>query len=432
MSELYNKINRSKLIVNGYIPFGLAMAIMIIMPVYHWFIPPFLIFWAIYSLFRAGFWFEAINDLDQKSKFLYILFLIFFIWQLAGMLYSDNHRGGWRNIELHISFLIFPLIMLMPGPIIQKRSGLLLKAFAISTAAFLVFCYLFAVYRSCSIISGRLIFNPYLPENSWLNYFFALEFAIFQHTSYLSMFVILSIFISFEASFDNSLSLKYRIFWTISGLIMIVSVYFLSSRAGILTVIITLPLYFTFKLRHHRYKKYFRVLVIFVTAILILIAITNPRVNNYLKWKEEKKVTNIEVRNDRLTILEASVELLKENFLWGVGTGDIQDELNKIYIGNGYPLLAKVNTNTHNQYLEIIIENGLPGIIIFSLMFGTMFYIAYQEKNILYFMFLTVVIIAFFFETMLNRLAGITFYSFFSFILLLNSEYQDNHRINTE
>ena len=133
-----------------------------------------------------------------------------------------------------------------------------------------------------------------------------------------------------------------------------------------------------------------------------------------------------------MTILEASVELLKENFLWGVGTGDIQDELNKIYIGNGYPLLAKVNTNTHNQYLEIIIENGLPGIIIFSLMFGTMFYIAYQEKNILYFMFLTVVIIAFFFETMLNRLAGITFYSFFSFILLLNSEYQDNHRINTE
>jgi O-antigen ligase len=420
-------MNRSRLLLAGYIPFVLAIAIMAIMPVYHWFIPPFMILWAIYFIFRIGSWHEAFTELDFQRKTLYILFILFFIWQLVGMLYSENHKGGWRNIELHISLIIFPLVLLLPGPFIMKRCGLLLKLFAISTFSFLVFCYWFAFSRSCSFQDGHLIFNPYLHDYTWLNYFYALEFAIFQHTSYLSMFTLLSIFISFDASFNKSLPIKYRIFWIAAGFVMIVSVYFLSSRAGILTLIVTVPVYSILKLRNHKYRSYLILLVGFVTIILMIVAFTNPRVNNYLKWKDEKKVADVEVQNDRLIIYSSAVELIKSNYLMGVGTGDIQGELNKIYFRKGYPHLAEVNTNSHNQYFETIIENGLAAIVILVLMFSVMFYIAFKEKNMLYLMFLLIVIISFLFETMLNRLAGVTFFSLFSFLLLLNeSEKKSN------
>ena len=110
--------------------------------------------------------------------------------------------------------------------------------------------------------------------------------------------------------------------------------------------------------------------------------------------------------------------ILKKNIVFGVGTGDIQSELNKEYIKTGNSKLAEGNFNSHNQFIEVILEHGLIGLVIFLSAFGMMFYLAYSEKNILYTMFLVIVFTSFLFETMLNRLGGVSFFALFSFLLI--------------
>jgi len=101
-----------------------------------------------------------------------------------------------------------------------------------------------------------------------------------------------------------------------------------------------------------------------------------------------------------------------------VGTGNASEELKKEFISRGYVKGYYDNLNAHNQYIEILLENGLIGLILFMAIFGYMIYIAVSERNILYGLFIIMMIVFFFFETILNRLAGVTFFPLFSFLLL--------------
>lgn len=405
-------LNRDSLV------YGTALIIMVVMPVYHWYLPPFMILWSVLFLTGAARGITQFRNTDPLHKSLFILFMLFYLWQICGMFYSDNPGEGWRNIELHLSMLIFPLVMLAPGEMLRKKVALLLKVFTLSTFAFLLFCFAYALYRSLSISNGGLVFNPYLPDYTWLNYFFGSEFAVFQHTSYLSMFTLLSVFIALESFFDPLLTKKRRYVWLIIGMILFISIYFLSSRAGILATILTIPLYLFIKLRKLGMSRFAVSVMIVFILVLIPLSMTNPRVNNYLKWRIEKDETQFKVPEDRIIIWNAAKEILKKNYLMGVGTGDIQSELNREYHRTGNKKLAEVNTNAHNQYFEIIAENGIPGLLLFLAIMGTMIWLAIRQKNLIYLMFIIMVFSSFMFETMLNRLAGVSFFSLFSFILM--------------
>ncbi len=410
---------------NGNAAFLFAFLTMLIMPVYHWYLPPVMILWVLIFFYMSFFGKESFRSIDHFQKLLFLLFILFFLWQLTGMIYSDNQREGWRNIELRISLLMFPLVLLLPGEMIRKRIQFLIKVFAVSTLLFIVICYFYALFRSLGFKEGALVFNPHVPEYSWLNYFYSLEFAIFQHTSYLSMFTLLSAYISFENFFHNAKGNRIKYFWFSAALILLISIYFLSSRAVMLATFVSLPLYLFIKFRQKGKTKYFLGAVIAMILVFIPVVLTNPRINNYFNWRADHNISHIQVDNDRKVIWDSVIKIIGDNLIFGVGTGDIQDELNQRYMQSGKPDLAAVNTNAHNQYLEIVLENGLTGLVIFLLMFSVMFYIAVLNRNTLYLMFLTIVLISFLFETMLNRLAGVTFFSLFSFLLMLNNNEKD-------
>lgn len=418
MINYYTRVLENLKSSQGAGTYILAFLTMIIIPVYHWYLPPFVILWCILYIFELRTRKSEVLNIKPQYKLLFSLFLLFFFWQIIGMFYSYNTRGGWRNIELRISLLIFPLLLVSPWNMIRQKSIILLRLFAFSTFLYLLTCYGYASYRSIDFQNGILTFNPNLPLTTWLNYFYGLEFAIFQHTSYLSMFTLFSVFIALEAFFDPSVTKSHRHIWLIVTLVLLVSIYFLSSRALLLAAIIMVPFYLFRKFKKLEQNKYLGLGVVIVILVFLIISLTNPRVNNYFKWRSGKDLGDIAVKDDRFVIWNSVNNILKQNLVLGVGTGDIQDELNKEYLKTGNIKLALANTNAHNQYLEIILENGLIGLIMFLSLFALMFYISISEKNILYLMFLLIVFFSFMFETMLNRLAGVSFFALFSFLLI--------------
>lgn len=406
------------ILAEGRMSFWCAVTVAAIMPVYHWYLPPFMVLWLfvrIIELTSTGFTFSIT---DKSRRLLFFLFLAFFLWQLAGLLYSDNFDAGRRNIELRLSMLLFPLVLFDPGRKLKAEIHSVLKVFALSNLAFIIICFVFAAFRSLKTGDNGLEFNPHPADAPWLNYFFAMRLAIFQHPSYLAMFTLLSAFISLDFFFGRREAGMSGYTWLVAALILLAAVYFLSSKAEILTAVLALPFYFFRRFRRQKGNRILLASVIAAVVVSVPLFLSNPRVSAYLKnYAQAGKENGGRIDDSRLNIWKTVGGLVKDNFLLGAGTGDIQDELNRKYIESGMNELASNNYNTHNEFIEIQIENGIPGSLLFVSLFIVMLFMAVRDWNLIYVMFIMIVFVSFLFETMLNRLAGVSFFAFFSFLL---------------
>jgi O-antigen ligase len=207
-------------------------------------------------------------------------------------------------------------------------------------------------------------------------------------------------------------------FWLLAGITLLASVYLLSSRAAILASIIIVPIYLIHKFIQGDLKKIGLIGLGVCIILIFAIFITNPRFKSLLKNESGKELIDKTRNEARISLWKSAFTIIRDNFLIGVGTGDIQNELNREYVRSGNDELTKVeNLNTHNQFLEIAAENGIIGLVLFLAIFATMVLISIKEKRTLYFVFIAIIFFSFLFETMLNRLAGLSFFSLFSFLL---------------
>lgn len=63
-----------------------------------------------------------------------------------------------------------------------------------------------------------------------------------------------------------------------------------------------------------------------------------------------------------------SIEVIKDNFLIGVGTGDVMQEIMKLS-EKEHPYIVKMIKNPHNVYLQVFAQVGIIGFFIMMLMF---------------------------------------------------------------
>lgn len=422
MKRLVELVSPFRLMSLDSLMFFTASITIVLLGIYYWYIPIFMALWMILWIITVFLKKKIFLNVPAKYVLLYLIFLLFYGWQICGMLYTSNLHEGFRNLVLRISLFIFPLILIQPGEIIRRKATFLIRLFAFSTFAYMIFCFGFALFRSFQNNNGVFVFNPHPPAASWLNYFYGSYLAIFHHPSYLSMFLLLSAYIMLEQLFNNR-SLAKRILLFAILVVILISIYFLSSRAAILTIFISFPLYLLFRYLFNRFTV--RSLIWFLIPMFIFIPVflTNPRLKRLLNDDSNPSTSEVFMNESRIVMWKAGINIIKKNLIFGVGTGDIQDELNKEYTNTQ---LIKANEtsnfNTHNQFIEVMAENGLIGIILFLILFLQMIYISLSERNVIYFVFTTIIIVSFCFETMLNRLAGVSFFSLFSFLLLYSGK----------
>jgi len=125
----------------------------------------------------------------------------------------------------------------------------------------------------------------------------------------------------------------------------------------------------------------------------------------------------------RVAIWDCSTDILGENWLLGVGTGDTQTELTKTYRKNNFLFASEYNAgyNAHNQFLETWLTVGITGLILLVLNFVYLFWQGFSKKNYLLFAFSLFICFNCLTETYLQRQKGVTLYAFMASVLLLNS-----------
>jgi hypothetical protein len=120
----------------------------------------------------------------------------------------------------------------------------------------------------------------------------------------------------------------------------------------------------------------------------------------------------------RLEYWKTAREIFADNWLFGVGTGDVRKVFNAKYEENNSPLQSKYRLRAHNQYLTIAVTFGIPGLLLFLLV---LIYPAWSKRMFQNYFFATFFVIAFLSmlnEDTLETQAGVSFFAFFFNLLL--------------
>lgn len=140
-------------------------------------------------------------------------------------------------------------------------------------------------------------------------------------------------------------------------------------------------------------------------------------VNEYDEFMNERFVNGHSLTM-RLYFWQTATQVIKRNYLCGVGTGDVQAELNKTYVETKSALHPEWYKRPHNQFLTITVALGIFGLFIFM---WSLIYPLMALKNYLslvYWPFIIVAMLSFVMEDTLETQAGVTFYAFFNSLFL--------------
>jgi O-antigen ligase len=280
------------------------------------------------------------------------------------------------------------------------------------------------------IICAGVMLNGFIHDPDYFNYFsrFPLyviysRFSIFHHTSYFTLFLVFSIAVLFyfiRTKQNNSL----RKFLIITLIIIISALTIcLSSRAGIIGLLVVL-LWNILSFLQKKINWLSVSILVLVSALPLLIFIKNDQFGRFIEKAPYKEIFQEEIKNvdnnsfERIYIWHSAVKVIKQNWFFGVGTGDVKDNMKLTFRKNGFVDGVKRNYNAHNQFLETWTGLGIIGeiILLTILIYGLVKGI--KNRDILLQSFIILIFVHFFFESMLNRLAGIIFFSYFYSLLL--------------
>lgn len=124
----------------------------------------------------------------------------------------------------------------------------------------------------------------------------------------------------------------------------------------------------------------------------------------------------------RLEYWKTGLEIFKNNWVFGVGSGDIQVSFDKQYEINNSSLKTQFRLRAHNQFITILATFGLIGIVIFGwfLFYPVIKTSSYQ--SFLYMAFFLIILISMLTEDTLDTQIGITFFAFFNCLFILNNK----------
>jgi hypothetical protein len=115
----------------------------------------------------------------------------------------------------------------------------------------------------------------------------------------------------------------------------------------------------------------------------------------------------------RFEYWKAAMGIIRNNFWFGVGTGDVRAAFDYHYATSDTRLAPEWQLRAHNQFLTFMISFGITGFLIVAAGMCLPLYIEKRYQHILPFVFFSIAILSMLTEDTLETQAGATFFAFF-------------------
>ncbi|MBT8185751.1 MAG: O-antigen ligase family protein [Eudoraea sp.] len=350
----------------------------------------------------------------QNNKYLLLLPLLYASYALG---IFTSVAPSFTFLEYKLSLLVFPLLFYLHR-YTQEQRNMMLRAFVFGLLLSAIVCFVMAVFRSVSIGDQGLAFQANLEAGRGFfesvvyggNHFFGQQFSVYHQTIYFAMYLCAGIAV---VLFNKQQYSKY-FHYLLIGIFSLV-VFLISNKAGLLV----LGCVFLIRILTASYSKKKKVAVLgFLGLFVALLTVTNPRLSQSVqKVVRGEFGIEKEARYDyktRILSWDAALGLIKEKPLLGYGLGDTQQALNRAYAEKGYKVPLAESFNAHNLFMQLWLENGLPGLLLLMLTFVVLLKKAFQHKEQWGFVLavFTIFFINGFFESFFSRFSGISFFAF--------------------
>ena len=338
------------------------------------------------------------------------LFLLFYFCYLIGIIFTRDINAGVFELEKKLSFVIFPLLLSLK---FKKIWSINVAYMGFILATFLVTLYGIIMALSAWLGAGG---------GNWV--YFSSAISPIHHPSYLAAYLTISTAFAF-IGWREKLPF-FSLYWIIPFTIFVLVIHgFLQSLSGTLFLLIAIFTSLLIWLRNKLKRPIFYTIIILMPLIgfIVINSITSIQndwedaTSNVIEYSKNPKSF---VENREQTLSSSSVRII----LWtaafqifykhpfGVGTGNMDEFMNKELIILKQKELTKQNFNPHNQFLQTAVEIGFFGLLVlFSIVFFGLYY-GFKYRNWLLIIIIGSLIFNCIFESMLQRQSGIVFYCF--------------------
>ncbi len=365
----------------------------------------------------ASFWLffseKKFNIRSGKTKLL-LLFVSLYLIGVAGLIITSDTQAGLATLKTKSALFFFPLIfgtthVLSPAKLRTILNHFLIAVAIASLAGLGYGLYHFIQTGNPEKVTGSsiLLFHAFRPPLMGLFCLLAVIIA-FQKLPAAAgkRKILLWAFICLMTLMILLLSIRLIIFcWLLTGLFFLMK-QILSWKKRILFLTTIIAIFFVSSIAIPSLKQQWRELFDFSKSNFIIL---DRDASMGKSWGGKAL---------RVAIWQCSADILHKHWLTGVGTGNVQHSLQQAYENRMFYFASRYNRyNAHNQYLQIALANGMPGLLLLLCCIGYPL-LHYRKKfsGDVYGLFLLLFAAAGLTESLLEVNKGIVWYSFFNSI----------------
>lgn len=359
-----------------------------------------------------------------------VAILVFYLINIIAVLYSDDKKVAYGNLERYFPILFVPLVLATTKTHLSPRALQFIFgsfAFSIIMATGICLFNAFINYKSGVALQGLgtpqfELLHPDISKSFWAAFSYTdLTSAIDIHPGYLALYVCFCIVIIYQWLSINSNWKLQLIGWTGIAYLTIV-LLLLSSRVMLIGFAVLVILYMSKAIAAKKIESV-KLSLIVVLAIFFLAA--NPV--TWYRTFQEFTVSNYAVENNnhytnsteiRLSLWWIAVHsVTSRNFIFGNGTGDTRLTMRDTASTMGISNVLDTH-DPHNQFLFTLLATGLFGVAMMTIFLVIPVIAALKTNDILLLGFCILFLCFCMTESALELQKGIGFFSLFSSLLL--------------
>lgn len=369
-----------------------------------------------------------IQTKKRIPKEVFIFQLVYWL-SLSGYLYSDDTFRANYMLERQLTIFIFPLLMPLVTDFSKNYSSKILLGLALGSIVAIFFLYYKAfesiVYINHASFFQKITTDPYLNQN------FALPLSI--HSGYLSIFISMSIIFLLDYLRKLNNRPYIVVLFVIALIILIMGLLSLASRNTIITTVFIIIIVYPFFYVKRR-ALYFLVTISVCAAVFYFLK-QSPYFESRFssEFVQEMSIKKVKLKDEyqvepRMQRWICAANLIKQQPIFGYGTGDEVELLKKEYLKNNLIVSYNLEFNAHNQYISTLIKHGIVGLVLFLFAFVYYLYLGVQNTNFIYTSFTILLLVGFFTENILDMNKGIFFFAFFNTLFAYQILYEKREK----
>lgn len=329
--------------------------------------------------------------------------LLFLLISVVGLLHTGFFKSGLSELETRLGLLGLPLVFTMMSSYSLTNLNKVYKAFV---SGLIVACF---------ICLGNAVLQYSKGGDATVFVFYNLTNILNFQPTYFAYYIVFAITLLTFQLYNSPRKIVLNMLIVLFLFIMLMLTGGQTTSISLLFILA----FFGFKYLTDE-RKTLRKLVVVGLVVCLLIAMFGVN----MKLQEgDKSLTD---SWDRIVIWEAALKA-SPDLIFGVGTGAAKTVLDNYYLAHGLERYANKGYNSHNQFIQVLLSNGVLGLLTFILMLARPLYLSFKSNNVLAILMMFPFLIYGMTEVFLGRYQGVIFFTLLHQFVVISSSALGGH-----